>query len=77
MLQNIGSMAYKSELPPSSRVHPVFHVSYLKKVIDDKLPVQTILLEFDEEGKIILELADITEIRTRDLQNRSIPYASR
>ena len=56
VLQNIGSMAYKLELPTSSRVHQVFHVSYLKKVISDKVPVQTILLELDEEGKIILEL---------------------
>ena len=43
VLQNIGSMDYKLELPASSWVHPVFHVSYLKKVIGDKLPVQTML----------------------------------
>ena len=62
MLQKIGSMAYKLELPTSSQVHPVFHVSCLKKVIDDKLPAQIILLELDEEGKIILEPKEITEI---------------
>ena len=38
VLKKIGSMAYKLELPTSSRVHLVFHVSYLKKVISDKLP---------------------------------------
>ena len=48
-------MAYKLELPAYSRVHLVFHVSYLKKIIGEKLPVQTILLELDEEGKIILD----------------------
>eukprot|EP00253_Pinus_taeda_P002793 PITA_02793 len=56
----------------ASRLHPVFHVSCLKKVIGDKLPVQTILPELDEEGKIILEPEAVTETRTRQLRNRSI-----
>jgi hypothetical protein len=50
VLQKIGTMAYKLELPASSRVHPVFHVSCLKKVIGDKLPVQTIYFTLDGEG---------------------------
>eukprot|EP00253_Pinus_taeda_P020227 PITA_20227 len=56
----------------ASRLHPVFHVSCLKKVIGDKLPVQTILPELDEEGKIILEPEAVIETRTRQLRNRSI-----
>jgi hypothetical protein len=43
VLKNIGSMAYKLELPSSSRVHPIFHVSFLNKVINNNIPVQTIL----------------------------------
>ena len=54
VLQNIGTMAYKLALPASSQVHLVFHVSCLKKVIGDKLPVPTIFLELDEKGKTIL-----------------------
>jgi hypothetical protein len=65
-------VAYKLEFPASSQVHPVFHVSYLKKVIDDKIPVQTIFLELDEEGKTILKLEAITNTRIRQLRNRSI-----
>ena len=72
VLQKIGTMAYKLELPATSRLHPVVNVSYLKKVIFDKLPVQTILPEHDEEGKIILEREAVIETRTRQLQNRSI-----
>jgi hypothetical protein len=72
VLQKIGTMAYKLELPASSRVHPVFHVSCLKKVIGDKIPVQTILPELDEEGKMILEPEAITNTRIRQLRNRSI-----
>ena len=69
VLKNIGNMAYKLELPSSSRVHPIFHVSCLKKVIGDKILVQTIFPELDEEGKIKLELQVVTETRTRQLWN--------
>jgi hypothetical protein len=65
-------MAYKLELPSSSRVHPVFHVSCLNKVIGKKILVQTILPEIDEEGKIILEPEAITDTRIHQLRNRSI-----
>jgi hypothetical protein len=53
-LQRIGSMAYKLELPPSSRIHPIFHVSFLNKVINNKILVQTILPKINEEGKTII-----------------------
>ena len=39
-------------------MHPIFHVSCLKKVIGDKIPTQTILSELNEEGKVILELLE-------------------
>ena len=67
VLQRIGSMDYKLELPPYSCVHPVFHVSLLNKVIGDKIPIQTILLEINEEGKIILEPDIILETRIKEL----------
>jgi len=53
-------------------VHPVFHVSCLKKVIGDKLPIQTILPKLDEEGKIILEPKAGKQTRTPSLGNQSI-----
>jgi hypothetical protein len=72
MFQNIGTMAYKLELYAYSRVHPIFHVSCLKKVIGDNIPVQTIFPELDEEGKIILDPKAITDTRIRWLRNSSI-----
>jgi len=44
-------MEYKLELPASSQVHPFFHVSCLRKVIGEKISVQTIFLELEKEGK--------------------------
>ena len=72
MLKNIGTMEYKLDLPSSSQVHPVFHVSYLKKVIGENIPVKTILPELVEEGKIILDPEAITDTRIFQLRNRSI-----
>ena len=60
VLQKIGAMAYKLELPAASRVHLVFHILCLKNVIGDKLPVQKILPKLDEEGKIVLEQEVVT-----------------
>ena len=72
VLQRIGSMTYKLDLPPFSHVHPVFHVSCLKKVIDNKILVQTILLDINEERKIILEPEAVLETRIKQLINRAI-----
>jgi hypothetical protein len=55
VLQRIGSMDYKLELPPCSHVHLVFHVFFSKKVIGDKISVHAILPNINEEGKITLE----------------------
>ena len=41
VLQKIGSMAYKLELPASSRVHPILHVSCLNKIIEENITIQT------------------------------------
>ena len=72
VLQNIGSLAYKLELPPSSHIHLVFHVSCLKKVIGTNIRAQTVLPKLDKEGSIILEPDGILNKRTRPLHSRSI-----
>jgi hypothetical protein len=63
VLEKIGSMAYKVELPAESRIHPVFHVSQLKQKLGavdfvvDELPAIT------EDGAMVVEPKWILEVR--------------
>ena len=72
VLQKIGSIAYKLELPPSSRIHLVFHVSCHKKVIGTNIRAQNIILELDNEGSIILDPAAILNKCSHQLYSQSI-----
>jgi hypothetical protein len=48
-------MEYQSTLPIHSKLHHVFYVSCLKKVIGTKCQTQTNLPKLDEEGSIWLQ----------------------
>lgn len=64
ILEKVGKVAYKLALPETSRVHPVFHVSQLKKAIGQS-KVQKQLPQVTENGTF-----DLSPLR--QLDNRSI-----
>ena len=69
IMKKIGSVAYKLELPQTTKIHLVFHVSCLKKVIGQNIPTQIVLLELYEEERIILEPKLILQTCTKKLRN--------
>ncbi|XP_075084706.1 uncharacterized protein LOC142167962 [Nicotiana tabacum] len=55
ILSRVGQVAYKLLLPHTSKVHPVFHVSLLKKKIGSRAVVQSVLPMTSEEGQLLVK----------------------
>jgi hypothetical protein len=72
VFKRVGQMAYQLALPSHSKLHPVFHVSCLKKVIGTKCQTQTNLPELDEESSIWLQPQAFLDQRERCLCQRTI-----
>lgn len=55
ILTKIELIAYKLNLPPESKVHPVFHVSLLKKKLGSRVVVQTVLPLTSNDGQFLVQ----------------------
>ena len=62
VLEKIGEVAYKLELPSKAKIHPVFHVSQLKKQVGHTHP-QSHLPLLDDQGLIAKEPLSILDRR--------------
>lgn len=66
-------MTYELELPTNSRIHNVFHVSHLKKVLGQHITSCPKLPPLDDKGKLVLEPEGIIDMREKKLRNKVIP----
>jgi hypothetical protein len=65
VLKCVGQVAYQLAMPSQSKLHPVFHVSCLKKVIGTRCQIQTNLTDLVEEGSIWLQPEEVLDQRER------------
>ncbi|KAE8674806.1 Bifunctional nuclease 2 [Hibiscus syriacus] len=68
----IGEVAYKLELPENSRLHPVFHVSMLKRHIGPAASSSTEPPVVDEEGQFHIEPSQVLGKRIINRNNRPV-----
>lgn len=72
VLARVGKVAYKLELPVGSRIHPVFHVSQLKKKLGhNRVPIRD-LPYADEMGQIRIEPMAVLSRRMIKRNNRPV-----
>jgi hypothetical protein len=72
VLKRVGQVEYQLALPSQSKLHHVFHVSCLKKVIGTRCQIQTNLPELVEEGSIWLHPKAVLDKREHRLCQRTI-----
>jgi hypothetical protein len=69
----IGEVAYKLKLPSSSQIHPVFHVSQLRKCHGHQVQ-EGVLPSCDDDGGITVEPVAILERRLGKVHNKPVMF---
>jgi hypothetical protein len=72
VIKRIKEVSCELKLPNGSRIHNVFHVSFLKKVLGQQVPTLADLPPLDEEEQLVMTLETIFYVRERRLRRRVI-----
>ncbi|CAL5346186.1 unnamed protein product [Camellia sinensis] len=72
VLERVGAVAYKLELPTTTKIHPVFHVSLLKKKIGTNVLAHTTLPPVGLEGTLQLEPMAVLDRRMVKRGNKAV-----
>lgn len=71
MIQKVGSVAYKLNLPAEIRIHPVFHVSQLKKKRSTQICSPHIPVTLTAQGHLIATPEFVLDRRVVQKNNKA------
>ncbi|KAG8645986.1 hypothetical protein MANES_10G110180v8 [Manihot esculenta] len=63
VIEKIGNLAYKLQLPATLKIHPVFHVFLLKQHVGAAVPISNDLPQLTDDGYAVLEPKKILDAR--------------
>ena len=72
VLKKIGTLAYELELPSHVKVHPVFHVSLIKKYVPNAHHVLLDNSRLQDDGSLQVQPEYILDRRVMNLRSRNI-----
>ena len=64
VLKRIGPVAYKLDLPPTARIHTVFHISQLKKSLHQSVPIQPLPEALSDDLELFVQPDTVLSVRT-------------
>jgi hypothetical protein len=71
-MHQVGEVAYELELAEGRKIHNIFHVSFLKKVVGQFIITSEELPPLDEKGQLELVLEEVLEFWERKLRSKVI-----
>ncbi|PKU73061.1 hypothetical protein MA16_Dca019264 [Dendrobium catenatum] len=66
IFRKIGAIAYRLKLPPTATIHPVFHVSQLRRVIGDYTASSELPATLTENLKVIMVPLELMGVRQKE-----------